>query len=531
MFSSVRFLATLLYIALVFITPVRSYSQVDTTNTKQADSEYFKLNNSLLLAEEQDQPELIALCLIALGDFYQRNEAVNQALLNYQNAASYLSEVDTSLVYIQLQSGKIQLRLRQYRKALEYFNKGLELSRSIKYRHGEAMCAGFIGSCYEKLNAYDKAIVYQNRSLDLFKGLGSKSGLALAYENLGSIYEDLEDFDKALEYFERAIAFTDVKTHTDRHINILNNIADVHRKTGDFELALGESQEVLQLALLTQNQHQVESAYKDISKALYKLESFQQAFLNLKLSDSINEIILQDQNRQQLNALQSLYDAKTKNAKIEVLLKENEIGKAHNRVLWLGLVLLFTLAGGSYLHQRIHKKQQLKIVRYKQKILETELENKKIEQQSMAREIELKTSSLSNYSLNLAQKNKTLTMIARTLTNIKGRKKMDVDQKLTEVVAKITKEVSENREWEQFMEYFGQIHPLFIKKLQDSSNANLSVSELRLCMLLKLSMTSAEMAEVLKVTPDSIRVARYRLRKKLPIDKGDKLATFLLQIA
>src|SRR5690606_5825549 len=225
----------------------------------QAESEYFKLKSSLLSAEEQEIPELIALRLIALGDFYHRNQAVNQALLNYQNAASYLSDSDTSLVYIQLQSGKIQLGLRQYSGALDYFKQGLELSRRIKYRHGEAMCAGFVGSCYEKLNAYDKAIVYQNMSLDLFKGLGSKSGLALAYENLGSIYEDLEDFDKALEYFERAIAFTDVKTHTDRHINILNNIADVHRKTGDFELALGESQEVLQLALLTQNQHQVES--------------------------------------------------------------------------------------------------------------------------------------------------------------------------------------------------------------------------------------------------------------------------------
>ncbi|WP_417362337.1 tetratricopeptide repeat protein [Galbibacter sp.] len=531
MHSCVRFLRTLISTTLCLILPTGSYSQDDTTNTTWADSVYVKLKDSLQLAKELDESELIAQSLIAFGDFYKRNGAVNQALLNYQKAADYLSKEDTSLVYIQLQSGIIQFRLRQYPSALDYFNKGLGLSQSIGYKNGEAMCAGFIGSCYEKLSIYDKAIVYQKVSLDLFIELEHASGLALAHENLGSIYEDLQDFDRSLAYFEKALFFTNVKTDADRYINILNNIADIHRKTGDFNRALVESQEVLVLALKNHNQHQIESAYKDISKVLYELKAYQEAFLNLKLSDSINEVILQDQNRQQLNALQSLYDAKTKNARIEVLLKENEIGKVQNRVLWLGVILLFTLAGGSYFYQRNHKKQQLRISRYKQKILEVELENKLMEQQSMVREIELKTSSLSNYSLNLAQRNKTLTTIARTLTNIKGRKQMDIDQKLTELVREITKEVSEKREWERFMEYFSQIHPLFIKKLQQCSNSNLTASELRLCMLIKLNMTSSEMAEVLKVTPDSIRVARYRLRKKLPIDKGEKLVVFLLQIA
>lgn len=526
----VRFLQILICTAPCLILSISSYSQDDVSSTTRADSVYVKLKKSLEWAQEQDEPELIAQSLIAFGDFYTRNEAVNQALFNYQKAAGYLSEKDTSLVYIQLQSGKIQFRLRQYLSALDYFNKGLELAQSIGYKNGEAMCAGFIGSCYEKLSLYDKAIVYQNASLDLFKELEHASGLALAHENLGSIYEDMENFDKALTYFEKALFFTNAKTDTDRYINIRNNIADIRRKTGDFNRALDESQKVLELALKHRNQHQIESAYKDISKVLYELKAYQKAFLNLKLSDSINEVILQDQNRQQINALQSLYDAKTKNARIEVLLKENEIGKVQNRVLWLGVILLFTLAGGSYFYQRNHKKQQLKISSYKQKVLEAELENKRMEQQNMAREIELKTSSLSNYSLNLAQRNKTLTTIARTLTNIKGRKQMDIDQKLTELVAEITKEVSEKREWEQFMEYFGQIHPLFIKKLQQCSNSNISASELRLCMLIKLNMTSIEIAEVLKVTPDSIRVARYRLRKKLPIDKGQKLGVFLLQI-
>lgn len=95
----------------------------------------------------------------------------------------------------------------------------------------------------------------------------------------------------------------------------------------------------------------------------------------------------------------------------------------------------------------------------------------------------------------------------------------------------INKEISEVKEWNQFMVYFSQIHPDFIKQLQHCALSKLSASDLRLCMLLKLNMSSKEIAEVLKVTPDSVRVARYRLRKKLPIQKGSNLSEFFIDFS
>ncbi|WP_157811716.1 helix-turn-helix transcriptional regulator [Tenacibaculum sp. SZ-18] len=47
-------------------------------------------------------------------------------------------------------------------------------------------------------------------------------------------------------------------------------------------------------------------------------------------------------------------------------------------------------------------------------------------------------------------------------------------------------------------------------------------------MLLRLNLTSKEIAEILNVTPDSVRVARYRLRKKLPISPKEDLVNFML---
>jgi DNA-binding CsgD family transcriptional regulator len=60
--------------------------------------------------------------------------------------------------------------------------------------------------------------------------------------------------------------------------------------------------------------------------------------------------------------------------------------------------------------------------------------------------------------------------------------------------------------------------------------ANLSPAEIRLCCLLKLNLPSKDIAAILSISPDSLRIARYRLRKKLNLDAKANLNTFLLQV-
>ncbi|MEE3225912.1 MAG: sigma factor-like helix-turn-helix DNA-binding protein, partial [Bacteroidota bacterium] len=88
----------------------------------------------------------------------------------------------------------------------------------------------------------------------------------------------------------------------------------------------------------------------------------------------------------------------------------------------------------------------------------------------------------------------------------------------------------EEIEWEQFMGLFDEIHPDFTQKLNQAALQKLSATELRLCLLLRLDLSSKEIASVLRITPDSVRVARYRLRKKLPLEREDELVNFMLKL-
>ena len=87
--------------------------------------------------------------------------------------------------------------------------------------------------------------------------------------------------------------------------------------------------------------------------------------------------------------------------------------------------------------------------------------------------------------------------------------------------------MQKDEEWEEFLNYFKEIHPDFISKLMINSEQKLSPTEIRLAMLLRLNLSSKEIASILRITPDSVRVARYRLRRKLIIKKKQDLSSFL----
>ena len=61
-------------------------------------------------------------------------------------------------------------------------------------------------------------------------------------------------------------------------------------------------------------------------------------------------------------------------------------------------------------------------------------------------------------------------------------------------------------------------------------HTNLSRNELKLCALIKLNFSTKEMSQLLGVSTDTVNKARYRLRKKLELQREDNLFTYISSI-
>ncbi len=500
-------------------------------NDELQDSVFYQYKNELEIAKKNNSVLKITEKHLQLGDFFQETEVYTEAIEQYTSALKIAEQQQQDSLQIILKNriGNIYLAIKNYDKAEAFLIESIESAQKQKFIKAEAVAEEILGSCLEKESNYLKALEHQQRSLELFTQLDDEEGIATVNENIGSIYEDLNQFEKAHEYFLKSHKYFQ-KIKSEKQINVLNNIGDVYRKTNRYEEALGYTQKALRLAEKFDEKHQIESAHKDLAKTYALLEDHQNAYEHLWQYNQIQEQQFYTQNFRQLNVLQTIYETEQKEAQIELLTQQNTINEANQNLILLGGGVVLLVSGVSFLFMNRKRKEKTKLQAYEQRVLQAELEKKAIEEKKLQDEIQLKTASLSKYSLNIAQKNKLLSDLSATLKKMSSRSKMDTQTKIKDLAKELDFALQQEDEWDEFMNFFEDVHPQFFKDLAQSATSKLSSAELRLAMLLRLNLSSKEIASILRVTPDSVRVARYRLRKKLPINSKQELVHFLMNL-
>lgn len=500
-------------------------------DSKELDSTFLSYKNQLKIAQGQNDDFKIATSYWRLGEFYFRVGVYSEATDQFNKALLILQKKpnDTLQVHINNAQGSMHLALKNYDKAEASFSKSLKLSKVIDFKKGLARSTGLLGSCYEKRKEYKKALAFEKQSLTEFKLLQDTIGLATANENIGSIYEDLENFDLASQFFNKAYGYTEGSKNS-LEANILNNIGDVFRKRGSYEQAVVYTTKAMHLAKEINDKNRLSSAYRDLSKTYALLGKYKDALEYLEMAEQITSNIFNGQNSNQINVLQTVYETNQKETRIMLLEEENNVAKA-NRNFWIVAVILISIIiFVLHLFRAKKRKEAFRIQQFQKQLLQAQLEKKAILQENLRNEVQLKASALSKYSLHLSHKNKLLSDLASTLLKLADRKNMDKSAKIKQLANDINENVKQDNEARQFQNYFSEIHPEFGKKLIDVCKEKLSQTEMRLAMLLRLNLSSKEIASILRVTPDSVRVARYRLRKKLRIDPKTNLIHFLLQL-
>lgn len=87
----------------------------------------------------------------------------------------------------------------------------------------------------------------------------------------------------------------------------------------------------------------------------------------------------------------------------------------------------------------------------------------------------------------------------------------------------------QDKDWDDFRNIFEQVHGDFLEQLQKRST-DLTSADLRLASLIRLNLPSRDISTILGISPDSLRISRYRLRKKLCLVQGDSLSAFILSL-
>lgn len=72
--------------------------------------------------------------------------------------------------------------------------------------------------------------------------------------------------------------------------------------------------------------------------------------------------------------------------------------------------------------------------------------------------------------------------------------------------------------WLEFKSYFNQVDPEFVPSLWERF-PDLTDREIRICVLVRLGLSTKDMAHLTKLTPKTIEIYRYRIRKKMKLKR------------
>ncbi len=196
---------------------------------------------------------------------------------------------------------------------------------------------------------------------------------------------------------------------------------------------------------------------------------------------------------------------------------------------WFRLLIICLIVGlvALYIYYLDNKQKEA----HQKELLKAEQEILQLKNERLSEEVEQKNAQLSAALLQSAHKNNSLDGLKKQLTGISEEFDTDLEQKreIRQLVRKIDLELSSEDYWEQFQLNFDQVHQQFSKKLHQR-HAQLSPNDIRLCCLLRINMTNKEIAAIQNVSLGSIEKNKYRLKKKLELDKDADLNLYILDL-
>lgn len=87
-----------------------------------------------------------------------------------------------------------------------------------------------------------------------------------------------------------------------------------------------------------------------------------------------------------------------------------------------------------------------------------------------------------------------------------------------------------NADFEDIRWQISQLHPNFFQRLMEKSNNKLTALDLRYCAYIYLQMSTKQIAQVLHIEAQSVRMFKYRLKQKFELPKESDLEQFLRSI-
>lgn len=208
------------------------------------------------------------------------------------------------------------------------------------------------------------------------------------------------------------------------------------------------------------------------------------------------------------------------------------------KILW-GTLLLGLLAGAFLLNKRRMSKREDELIQeskeamkkkeaaYQQALEENEEEILRLRNEKLRDEIKYKKQELGATTMNLLQKSEMLAKIKVELTRLSKQLPENHKGDVKQIIKSIEQDVKLEENWNNFEHHFDSVHEDFLRRLRETY-PQLTPKDLKLAAYLRMNLVTKEIAPLLNISVRGVEISRYRLRKKLDLDRDDNLVEYMM---
>lgn len=538
----------------LYIQLSREYSSLDV------DRSITIAEQALTLSKNTENTEAIGLLNSLLGDLFLLQDRYDMAEKYFRNAIPYLeeSQLFKELIKTHLAIGNRYNETDNYPEAMKHYLIGTRFSEEEKIPDFLPRLFNNLGVVYLKLNNPEKALELYSKAIDLFRKNGDTINVAGTTTNIGSIYLELEDVEVAKKYYLEGLVLFDKINHPGGKAHALFKLGLLNVKVEKYQDALDYLQQSLEiqnkmdvsivsrkmffaetfvnigivyqfigddskteyylnkgyeLAVQTKQNSLIALASNHLSGYFITKKQFETSLEYYVIYKQYSDSIYNEDNVKNITRLemQYQYEGELREAELSQLVAEQK--RKRLNIIYLtvsiGLLLILTIVALLLLLEK-NKKRKIEL-----------------EKKALSEKLDHTNKELTTYVMYLLRKNEFILSIIEKLKKARLEAKPENKKVIAEMISEL-KSNTDTISWDEFEVRFQEVHTDFYTNLHNRY-PDLTTNEIRLCAFFKLNMTTKEIAAITYQSLNSIKVARYRLRKKLKLNQQDNLINFLAQ--
>jgi tetratricopeptide (TPR) repeat protein len=367
-------------------------------------------------------------------------------------------------------------------------------------------------------NAFNLAAAKNSKLNDTILGIG-------LFINWGIYYKEKSVLDSSLYFYHQALPLAEV-------IDDKAFISKVHNNLGNLMKLKGNESEVsrhFRIALNTASEIHAWNSVIIAAKALSEINAakgdYKKAWELNALVIHLNDSIFSPSRNEQYSrmALQYDFDKELRVHQAELTARWKD--QRNQKLMFFFLSIMLSLVVIIVVIVLLALKRRARYERLQKDYIALNAQRLASEKEEMKSELEMKNRHLMEKAMWLSQKNEFILQIAHQLADITEVLPEKCGNQLYQIINQLKNDSGENFQ-KEFETRFNEVHSDFIQKLSQKF-PGLSPAERKLASFLRLNLSTKEIASLTYQNPDSIRVARSRLRTKLELAKSDNLIAFL----